>query len=664
MSEEQKKVEELQKRLDALIHKQNNFVRELRALRSEVKALKGEETPPVVKTKQISSEEQPVEVKTTPLSSQWTPPSNRQEQKVSRVAMAEPSWLERQFQKIPRTNEGLEQFIGENLISKIGILITVFGVAVGARYAIANNMVSPLTRIVMGYLMGLALIGIAFRLRSKYENFSAVLLSGAMAIFYFITFSAYAFYALIPQLFTFVLMVIFTVFTVIAALSYRRQFIAHLGLVGAYGIPFLLSSGSGDALSLFIYMVLINLGILAISFRQYWKPLLYVAFVFTWLIFTAWYFNSFEVKNDLALGLGFSGLFFAIFYTAVMAYKLIKAEQIGRFDTSLILTNAFLFYGLGYVMLDEHESGAQLLGVFTVVNALIHFGIALLIRRYQLASQNLFHLVAGLVLIFLTLTIPVQLDGVWVTIAWALEASLLFWLSRSRGAVVFERMSYVLMFIAFAGMLFDWSLVYVTKATDFIPLLNVQFLNGILFIAAFSWICWWIFVKDHQAPTPQSKWWYRIVYYAVPSILVMVTYNTFRLEIAQYFDHLYWSSEIKLPDEYPMYKRFEDLQSMKALWLINYTMLFLSLAGLFILKKLKHERLTYGILIVMTLFLVIFAGQGNYELNLLRHHYISQNAAEYYHQGVFHLIIRYVSLAFVFGMLYVMHLLIRQPGLK
>ena len=111
-----------------------------------------------------------------------------------------------------------EQFIGENLISKIGIVILILGVAIGAKYAIDNGWVSPLMRIVFGYVLGFGLLGFAVRLKAKYLNFSAVLLSGGMAIMYFVTYFAYAYYGLMTQSAAFILMAMFPAFTVASAL--------------------------------------------------------------------------------------------------------------------------------------------------------------------------------------------------------------------------------------------------------------------------------------------------------------------------------------------------------------------------------------------------------------------------------------------------------------
>src|SRR5690606_33585531 len=175
---------------------------------------------------------------------------------------------EQVIQTVPPTNKppggksDIEKFIGENLINKIGIAITVIGVAIGAKYSIENDLISPLTRIILGYLAGLGLLGFGIKLKEKYESYSAVLVSGAMAILYFITFAAYSFYGLFPQGLAFGLMLLFTTFGVVAALNYDKQIIAHIGLVGAYAVPFLLSNDSGKATVLFGYMAIINIGIM------------------------------------------------------------------------------------------------------------------------------------------------------------------------------------------------------------------------------------------------------------------------------------------------------------------------------------------------------------------------------------------------------------------
>ena len=93
----------------------------------------------------------------------------------------------------------LEKFIGENLISKIGILVLIIGVGIGVKYSIDNNLISPLARVILAYLFAFGLVALAIWLKPKYLNFSAALLSGGMAILYFVTYFAYSAYLLIGK---------------------------------------------------------------------------------------------------------------------------------------------------------------------------------------------------------------------------------------------------------------------------------------------------------------------------------------------------------------------------------------------------------------------------------------------------------------------------------
>ena len=44
----------------------------------------------------------------------------------------------------PKKKLDVEKFIGENLINKIGIAITIIGVAIGVNYSIEHDLISPL----------------------------------------------------------------------------------------------------------------------------------------------------------------------------------------------------------------------------------------------------------------------------------------------------------------------------------------------------------------------------------------------------------------------------------------------------------------------------------------------------------------------------------------
>lgn len=278
----------------------------------------------------------------------------------------------------PKQRSDLEKFVGENLLSKIGIIILIIGVAIGAKYAIDRGWITPFMRVAFGYAIGLVLVGLAVKLKAKYLNFSAVLLGGGMAVMYFITYFAYGIYELIPQSAAFALMVMFTVFTVTAAILYSRQSIAHFGLVGAYAVPFLLSNNSGRFAFLFTYIAVINVGILAISIVKYWKPLVYTSFIFTWATFFGWYLTKYNAEAHLYLGLLFLGIFFAIFYLTTIIQHRLFAERTAADDLVITLLNTVIFYGfsLSMILLREDSFGMLLSYVAAFTGAILILSIS------------------------------------------------------------------------------------------------------------------------------------------------------------------------------------------------------------------------------------------------------------------------------------------------
>lgn len=649
MTNNDDQITQLLEKLEILQRKQDRFSFEINELRKQIQSLKG---TPI----QILSEE---EEKTVTLT-QDSKPNKLVSETVAQVVRMERSFGKESVKttpKIPVTakeKSNIEKFIGENLINKIGIAITVIGVAIGAKYSIDNQLISPLTRIILGYLMGLGLLGFAIKLKKNYENYSAVLVSGAIAILYFITYASYSFYELIPQGFAFALMVFFTSFTVIAALNYNKQVIAHLGLVGAYAVPFLLSEGSGKVEVLFGYMAIINAGILFIAFKKYWKSLYYSAFFLTWLIFFTWFVSGYKEAEHFGTALLFSVIFFAIFYALFLGYKLLQKEIFNGSDALLLLGNSFIFYGLGYLILNQHETGSQFLGLFTLGNAVVHFAICALIYRQELADKNLFYLVAGLVLVFITIAIPVQLNGNWVTLLWAFEAALLFWIGRTKAIPIYERLSYPLMFLAFFSIVHDWTTSYSyyipqQPETKLIPFANIHFLTALLFVAAFAFIN---FLNTNIKYVSQlhNKTTKALLNLIIPGILLTVLYFTFRIEIATYWSQLYMDSAIPLTaqgDLYPGNAWNTDLLKFESIWLLNYSLLFFALLAIVNIKKIENRKL--GLInIGFSLFvLFIFIAEGLYVLSDLRESYLNQTLAEYYNRGGFTIGIRYVSFVFV-----------------
>jgi len=368
-----------------------------------------------------------------------------------------------------------------------------------------------------------------------------------------------------------------------------------------------------------------------------------------------WYSSKYSANEHFELALTFLAIFFAIFYLTFLAYKLLQKEKFEIDDILLLLANSFVFYGIGYAILSNDLKGEQLLGVFTLSNAIIHFIVSAVIYKQKLADKNLFYLISGLVLVFITIAIPVQLDGNWVTLLWVGKAALLFWIGRTKNVPIYEKLSYPLMVLAFLSITHDWTTVYSNYNIEnpesrITPLLNINFLTSLLFIAAFGFINFLNQRKDYQSALISQKELLKLVSFAIPGILLFTLYYAFRIEIANYWDQLYTDSALTIAAENQKYPRIQfnyDLIRFKTIWIINYSLLFVSILSFINFRKLKNQQLGLINLGLNTLIIAVFLIQGLYVLSELRESYLEQTLSEHYQRGVLNIGLRYVSFVFL-----------------
>lgn len=552
---------------------------------------------------------------------------------------------------LPRERSAIEKYIGENIITVIGIIIVLIGVVFGVKYSIDHNLISPLTRILMGYVLGAGILAVGMKLHRKFEQFSSVLISGSIDIMYFVTFIAYSLYDLLPQLMAFGMMVIFTAFIVFSAIKFNRQVIALIGLLGAYAVPFLLSNNSGNVVALFSYMTIINLGILIIGFLRNWRALYYASFGVTWLIYSMWIMVDYAQSSHFSIALVFGTLFFMLFYATFLAYKLLKKEQFLQEDVVMILLNSSVYYGLSYALLNDHSIGQHFLGMFTLLVGIVHFIVSVILFKTKLADRNLFYLTAGMVLVFLTIAIPVQLEGTWVTLLWSVEALLLFWIGKTKNVPIYEWISYPVMVFAIVSLGRDWTEGYLnlfSTNVDLRPIFNPVFLTSLLVTSAFGGILriHWKEMQKERA-NDSSFDTLNVLSILLPTVVILLAFNTFRSEIDLYWQHRISESAVKIVDDYFGTIKNYNYAKLNHIWTLIYALVFvggLSVINQFFVKS-RIFAITNGFsfLLVALLFLTL----GLFEISELRASYLQPEHPEYFTYGNFLIAIRYVSFAFL-----------------
>ena len=387
------------------------------------------------------------------------------------------------FENFKENNPDLEKFIGENLINKIGILILVLGISFFVKYAIDKDWINETARVGIGILAGSLVMGVAHKLRQNYKAFSSVMVAGAISIFYFTIAIAFHDYHLFSQTVAFAIMVIITAFSTFVSVNYDRQELAVLSLIGGFAVPFMVSTGAGNYVVLFTYIAILNIGILGIAYYKKWNLVTILSFGFSYLLLSSWYYK--ELYADKLPHQGafiFATLYYFIFSIVVVLNNVRKKGEFSNIDYFMIIANTFVYFGLGMGIL--HNWGIEFKGLFTLSLAIYNLIYAIILFKKFGLDKNAVYLLIGLVLTFVTLTIPIQFNGNQITLFWAAEAVLLFWLSQKSKISLFKLGAMVVQFLSIISLIIDWDKQYRFSNYDLSILVNPIFITGIVVLAS------------------------------------------------------------------------------------------------------------------------------------------------------------------------------------
>src|SRR5688572_17255490 len=438
------------------------------------------------------------------------------------------------FARFMQNNPDLEKFIGENLINKIGIAILVLGIGYFVKFAIDKEWINEIGRVFIGILAGGILIGIAHYLRKKFAAFSSVLVGGGLAVLYFTIAIAFHEYQIFSQAAAFSIMVVITGFSVLLSISYNRIELAVLAILGGFATPFMVSTGEGNYQVLFTYLLVLNIGMLVLAYLKGWKLINWICYGFTILLFSGWLGSKvLNTENGPFLGaLVFATLFYIVFFLMNIINNVKERIPFVASEIWILLSNTFLYYAVGMTVLSHIQNGLYQ-GLFTAAVAVFNFLFAFLLFRSQKVDRNLVYLLIGLVITFISLAIPVQLEGNYITMFWALEAVLLLWFGQRTGIRLAFASSIVISGLMLISLIMDWDIVYqhynVEKPLTI--LINKGFITG--FISLLSLAASYRLLKNDPSPVRfagidlQPLIYRRIIGYG----LVVLSYLVLLLEL-------------------------------------------------------------------------------------------------------------------------------------
>jgi len=394
---------------------------------------------------------------------------------------------------LPKIEDSLENRIGSQLFSRIGIVALLVATTLFLKWAIDNRYIGPIGRILAGLIAGAGVILWSERFRR--QNFNAfsyalkVIGSGAL---YLSLWAAFQLYHLLPADTALCAMILVTAWNAYMAWSQNSQILAAYALVGGFATPLLLSTGSNHEIFLFTYILAIDIATVVLVRLKPWPRLLLGAFPATVAFFIAWYvnwYNVYQTPQPLIITTLFVILFFITFVTPSIRSRR-GSQQIYTPLTQIFLPLAnATFVALALYSVLQDAGYHDLLPWSAITFAAVYLG---LMRLPQSRVTSAVHL--SLAVVFLTIAIPLKASGRWITIGWLAEGVALLWVSAHLAGPASEktdvsihrilrRLAVGALILGFLGVLIQPFWLYYRIHTAF---LNPRFATSLFGIATLA----------------------------------------------------------------------------------------------------------------------------------------------------------------------------------
>src|SRR3954468_15366469 len=142
MEDQERSIEDLYKKVERLVQQQQFLFTELQKVQKSLAQVKTTDAPPITKVEKVE-----------PLVTTPTEVIDKKEPVVERVEVVHPvrEVVPQEAKKPinttpppkqPKVKTPIEDFIGTNLLNKIGIAVLVIGIGFGTKYAIDHDMLS------------------------------------------------------------------------------------------------------------------------------------------------------------------------------------------------------------------------------------------------------------------------------------------------------------------------------------------------------------------------------------------------------------------------------------------------------------------------------------------------------------------------------------------
>ena len=327
---------------------------------------------------------------------------------------------------------------GARWLGRIGGFMVFLGMVFFVNYAIEVGWLTPPGQFILGILVGLIMLGLGHFLRvshlgnQAYERYANALLGGGIAVLYLIIYAGFSIlhYAgaggpIISQTTAFVLMILVTATTMILSVVSNSRFLAISAVLGGFLTPVMVSTGENHLVTLALYIAMLNTGVMGMGWFKKWTWLNYGAMAGTVILFGGWMDQFYWRNPDGQLGMTFFFLtiFFLQFLVTAVLHHFRNQEESTLADFAFLTLNAGVYFLASYGILRVEYKDS--LGFFALALSVLHLAVAYRSYMSNLRDRKLNLFLVGVAVVFLSIAVPLQLSGYWISISWLTEAVVL-----------------------------------------------------------------------------------------------------------------------------------------------------------------------------------------------------------------------------------------------
>ncbi|HYC79549.1 MAG TPA: DUF2339 domain-containing protein, partial [Candidatus Binatia bacterium] len=395
-----------------------------------------------------------------------------------------------------KQDRDLEFKLGGKFFTYVGAVAVLFGVGFFLRFAFEQNLITETMRIVLGVIAGLAVIALGEYLKRVYLQYSQVLQGTGIGILYLTFFAAYSFYSLVTQPVAFISMILITLGGVFLAVRANSQPLAGVAQFGAYLTPFLIGLPAGDPHKLFIYIVLLNMGVLLLALWKSWRNITLGALLGSAVVYVSWHSGSYN-SSLMVTSMVYLTLFFLTFLSANIYRYFVQKHKADENDLALVIFNPLFYFLAGYAVIGVNS---DYIGWFAFLLASVYFVLGNAIPDDN-KDAKIFHFGVGSTMLFVS--IPLLFDKQWITIGWAAEAMFLMYYSLFRNWKSLQLVAHVLFMVATLRLLlFDFTPFNETQAIFNGRALTFLIVIGIISVTAY--MIYWFRKKISESIVPEN----------------------------------------------------------------------------------------------------------------------------------------------------------------